>query len=69
MRPNKKSGIAVGTKEMFFMNNENYRALISGRVHTIGKTDFIVNSFAAAEGSKTAADLIMDLLLPIVKSK
>ena len=51
------------------MNNENYRALTSGRVHTIGKTDFIVNSFAAAEGSKTAAELIMDMLLSIVKSK
>ena len=35
------------------MNNENYCALTSGRVHTIGKTDFIVNSFAAAEGIET----------------
>ena len=51
------------------MNNENYRAITSGRVHTIGKTDFIVNSFAAAEGSKTAADLIMDMLISKVKKK
>ena len=50
------------------MNNENYRALTSGRVHTIGKTDFIVNSFAAAEGSKTAAEFIMDMLLSIIRN-
>ena len=51
------------------MLDNKHIPLTSGRKHTIGKTTFIVNSFAAAESSKTAAELIMDMLLSIVKSK
>ena len=43
--------------------------LSNGKRHTIGNTTFIVNSYASAENSKTAAELIMDMLLSIVKSK
>ncbi len=43
--------------------------LITGRKHTIGNTTFIVNSYAASEGSRSAAELIMDMLISTVRSK
>ena len=51
------------------MTNNKTASLTSGRKHTIGNTMFIVNSYAGIDSSKTAAELIMDMLISAVRSK
>ena len=51
------------------MTHNKTASLTSGRKHTIGNTTFIVNSYADTDGSKTAAELIMDMLISTVRSK
>jgi len=51
------------------MYENGYVPLTTGRRHSSGKITYIVNSFAVTEGSRTAADLIMDMLISIVKKK
>ena len=44
------------------MTENNKSVLISTREHKIGKTTFIVSSYADSSSKKTAQDLIMDML-------
>ena len=55
-------------KEGFSMTENNKSVLISAREHKIGKTTFIVSSYADSSSKKTAQDLIMDMLLSKVRN-
>ena len=55
-------------KEGFSMTENNKSVLISTREHKIGKTTFIVSSYADSSSKKTAQDLIMDMLLSKVRN-
>lgn len=55
-------------KEGFPMTENNKSVLISSREHKIGKTTFIVSSYADNSSKKTAQDLIMDMLLSKVRN-
>ena len=44
-------------------------SLISERKHTVGGTTFIVSSFTADNCTKTAEELIMDMLICAIKRK
>ncbi len=44
-------------------------SLITERKHTVGGTTFIVSSFTADNCTKTAEELIMDMLISAIKRK
>ena len=44
-------------------------SLISERKHTVGGTTFIVSSFTAENCTKTAEELIMDMLISAIKRR
>ena len=50
------------------MKENNNSTLISTREHKIGKTTFIVSSFADSSSKKTAQELIMGMLVSKVRS-
>ena len=51
------------------MRKNSSASLTNSREHRIGDTIFIVNSFTSENGTKTAADLIMDMLISTIRNR
>lgn len=51
------------------MRKNSSGTLTNSREHRIGDTIFVVNSYTSENGTKTAADLIMDMLISAIRNR